>query len=97
MILIHNLLICVINLLFVGMDILMTMILIKVIYQRRQPEWLRQIYNTFDLLVVPVLDFVDRVVRRATGKSLSEKSLVLVIIVSIWVIQFAVDGLFNNG
>ena len=95
--LIHNILTVVIHLLFVAMDILMTMILIKVVYQRWQPEWLRQINNTIEPLVVPLLDFVDRAVRRTAGKSLSGKCLVFVIIVSMWVTRFVVDGLFNGG
>jgi len=95
--LIHNLLISVIHLLFVAMDILMAMILIKVIYERWQPEWLRQIHNTIKPLIVPIMAFVYRTVKRITGKSLPEKHLVLVIIVSMCVARFVIAGLFNNG
>lgn len=82
-----------IHLLFVSMDILMTMILIKVIYERWRPEWLRQIDNTVEPLISPVMAFVYRAVKRITGKSLSEKHLVLVLIVSICAIRFIIDVL----
>ncbi len=95
--LIHNLLMCAIHLVFVGMDILMTMILIKVIYERWRPEWLRKINNTVEPLMVPVMVFVYRAVKRITRKSLSEKYLILVIIAGLCVTRFVIDGLFNNG
>lgn len=91
--LIYNLLMGAIHLLFVSMDILMTMILIKVIYERWRPEWLRQIDNTVEPLISPVMAFVYRAVKRITGKSLSEKHLVLVLIVSICAIRFIIDVL----
>lgn len=91
--LICNLLMSVIHLLFVCMDILMTMILIKVIYNRWRPEWLRQINNTVEPLMVPVMAFVYRAAKRITGKSLPEKHLVLVIIVSLCVTRFVIDTL----
>jgi hypothetical protein len=86
-----------IHLVFVGMDILMTMILIKVIYNRWRPEWLRLINDTVDPLIVPVMAFVYGAVSRITGKSLSEKYLILVIILGMWITRFVIDGLFNNG
>ena len=95
--LIHNLLMCAIHLVFVGMDILMTMILITVVYKRWRPGWLKQINNTVEQLILPVMAFVYRVVKRITGKSLPEKYLVLVIIASLWVTRCVIDGLFNNG
>jgi hypothetical protein len=95
--LIHNFLMSAIHLVFVGMDILMTMILIKVIYNRWRPEWLRLINDTVDPLIVPVMAFVYGAVSRITGKSLSEKYLILVIILGMWITRFVIDGLFNNG
>lgn len=95
--LICNLLMNAIHLLFVCMDILMTMILIKVIYNRWRPEWLKQINNTVEPLMVPTMAFVYRAVKRITRKSLSEKYLILVLIASLCVTRFVIDGLFNNG
>ncbi len=95
--LICNLLMSVIHLVFVGMDILMTMILIKIIYERWRPEWLRQINNTVEPLIAPVTAFVYRAVKRITGKSLPEKYLILVIIASLCVTRFVIDGILNNG
>jgi chromate transport protein ChrA len=91
--LIHNLLMCAIHLLFVAMDILVTMILIKVVYERWRPEWLRQINETVEPLIVPIMAFVYRTVKRITGKSLSEKHLILVVIASLCVARFVIDTL----
>ena len=91
--LIYNVLVSLIHLLFVCMDILMTMIVIKVIYNRWRPKWLKQINDTVEPLIVPVMAFVYRTVKRITGKSLSEKYLILVIIASLCVTRFVIDGL----
>lgn len=91
--LIHNLLMCAIHLLFVAMDILVTMILIKVVYERWRPEWLRRINETVEPLIVPIMAFVYRTVKRITGKPLPEKHLVLVIIVTLCVARFVIDTL----
>lgn len=95
--LIYNLIISVVHLLFVGMDLLITMILIRVVYQRWKPPWLKQIADAIEPLIVPVIRFGYRAVKRITGKSLTEKYLVLVIIVSIWVTRFVIGGFFTNG
>ena len=95
--LIHNILIGVIHLLFVVFDIIFVMILTRVVYQRWKPSWLKYAADIVEPLIVPVMGFVYRAARWITGKSLSEKYLLLVIIVSIWVTRFVIGGLFNSG
>ncbi len=95
--LIYNLLIGIIHLLFVAFDILFVMILIRVVYQRWKPPWLKQAANTVEPLIVSVMRFVYRAVRRITGRSLPEEHLVLMVIVSMWITRFVIGGLFNSG
>lgn len=91
--LINNIVIGLVHLLFVVMDILFVMILIRLVYQRCQPEWLRQINNTVEPLIVSVMGFVDKAVRRITGKTFPENNLALVTIVSMSVLRFVICAL----
>ena len=88
--LINNLLMCAVHLLFVVMDILMTMVLIKVVYQRWRPEWLRQINNA----VAPVVDFttghLGTLVTRITDRTHTDKTLTLIFILCLLAVRFVI-------
>jgi len=91
--LIQNLLLSVVHLVFVALDILVVMVLVKVVYDRWRPEWLRSVSNA----VEPVMNFVTGSlgawVERATGKIYSERMLLALFIIFLWLIRFVICGL----
>lgn len=91
--LIQNLLIGIAHLLFVGMDILMTMILIKVIYQRWRPECLKQINNAVELVVKSTTGHLGSLVTRITGKTYTDKTLTVIFILCLTLVRFVIISL----
>lgn len=90
--LINNLLISVVHLVFVAMDILLLMILIKVIYERWQISWLKQIMKVIEPPMTLILNYVRDVVMRITGKKYSEKILLLLTIACLSLARFIISG-----
>ena len=88
--LINNLLMCAIHLLFVVMDILMTMVLIKVIYQRWQPEWLRQINNAVEPVMISITGHLGAWVTRITDRTYTDKTLILIFILCLLAVRFVI-------
>ena len=95
--LIQNLLIGIAHLIFVCMDILMAMILIKVIYQRWRPECLKQINNAVEPVVKSTTGLLETWVTRITGRTYTDKTLTLIFILCLSALRFVIAGLFNNG
>jgi len=93
--LIHNLLVSVTHLLFVGMDILVVMILVKVVYDRWQFLWLKPFFD----LVCPSVKFITSTLgarlSRITGKSYPEKTQAILLVLFLWAIQFVFASTSN--
>ncbi len=95
--LIHNLLMCAIHLLFVGMDILMTMILIRVIYNQWRPSWLKQAANIVEPVMKLITGHLEIFVTRITNRTYTDKTLILIFIVCLSALRFVIGGIFING
>jgi len=83
------------HLIFVGMDILAVMILVKVIYDRWHFAWLKP----FADLVAPPVDSITRRLgtwlSKMTGKSYPEKMRLLTLILCLWLTQIAIIALLK--
>ena len=91
--LIHNIIISVVHLLFVGMDILMTMVLIKVIYERWIHEWLRLINNAVEPVMKLITGHLETCVTRITGGTYTDKTLILIFIICLSLVRLLICGL----
>lgn len=85
--LIYNILIGAVHLLFVVMDIFFVMIAVKIIYDRWRPSVLKQTVTAIAPLTALVLDYVKEVSVKITGRTYSEKTLLLLIIICLSVIR----------
>ena len=93
--LIYNVLAIVSHLLFSCMDILMVMILVKVIYDRWQFIWLKPFFTMVQPAVKVIIDSLGTKLVKITGKPYSEKTLLLLLILCLWVIQCVVASLLR--
>jgi hypothetical protein len=93
---IHNLLINLINLIFLAMDILMVMILIKVIYRRWHPEFLRSINLAIEPVIYFFTDYIEAGLSKMTGKRYSERILLMLLIVGLTVIRLVICALVSS-
>ena len=91
--LIQNLLLSVVHLAFVAMDILMIVILIRVIYNRWRLSWLKQAITLTNPLTTVMLNYSQEVMTKITGKTHSEKTLWLVIIIFLSLIRLIITNL----
>ena len=91
--LIHNLLMSVIHLLFVGMDILMTIILLRVIYDRWQPKCLKLVNHAVKPVIVSITGYLEVWTVKITGKRYPDKTLLMLLIVCLILVRFALCGL----
>ncbi len=78
--LISNLLVGIIHLVFVAMDVFLLMIIIKLVYQRWEPIWLKQIIKVVEPLMDFILNYFREIMVKIAGKRYSEKTLWLLII-----------------
>lgn len=90
---IGNLITGIIHLAFAAMDLLMLMILIKVIYNRWHPAWLRPIAATVEPAITAAATSVNRLAVKLTGKAYSRKASLIMLIVGLWVIRFVIVSL----
>jgi hypothetical protein len=92
--LIHNILISVIHLVFVAMDILLTMILIKLIYERWKIKCLKPIIDAIGPLMMVVMNTVQNILVKVTGKTHPERTTLIFTVISIWLTRIIVASLF---
>lgn len=91
--LIHNLLMSVVHRIFVGMDILVTMILIKVVYDRCRPECLRLISNAVEPVTKLITGHLETLVTRITGRTYTDKTLLILFIVCLSFVRLIICSL----
>lgn len=92
--LIENILIAVAHLLLVAMDIVMTMILLEAVYEKRRYDALKPIAKVF----TPILDLIvirfSRLVESVTYKVYSRRTLLILLILCMLIIRFLIHGIF---
>ena len=91
--LIGNILISVIHLALVAIDVLLLMILLKIIYERWQILCLKPIVNSTKPLLTNILIRTQKLALTATGRSYSEKTLLVFFALFIWFLRFVITGL----
>jgi hypothetical protein len=91
--LIHNLLISIVHLIFVGMDILVTMILIRVVYERWRPKCLRLINNAVEPVMKSITGHLGTWVSRTTGRTYTDKTMLMLFIVCLSFVRLVICGL----
>jgi len=91
--LIQNLLLSVVHLAFVVMDVLVVMVLVKVVYDRWQPECLKLMSRA----VKPVISFITGHLEvwtaKITGKTYPEKTQLVLLVIYLSVIRFIIATL----
>ncbi|MCD4831701.1 MAG: hypothetical protein K8R02_07855 [Anaerohalosphaeraceae bacterium] len=85
--LINDLLVGIIHLIFVAMDVLMMMIIVKIAYQRWKFEWFRSINNAVEPVINSIINYLDKWSIKITGKKYSEKTLLIFLILCLWLIR----------
>ncbi|MCK4913916.1 MAG: hypothetical protein KAS69_04895 [Planctomycetes bacterium] len=91
--LIHNLLVGIIHLVFVAMDILVIMVLVKVVYDRWQIEFLKHIANAIEPVINTVTTSAGKLAMTITGKSYPQKTLLVLLLFSMWIIRLIISSL----
>ena len=95
--LIHNIIVTVVHLLFVAMDTLAMMTLIKIVYQRWRPSWLKQAADIVEPVMKLITGHLETYVTRITNRTYTDKTLIVIFIVCLSVLRFVIGGLFING
>ncbi len=92
--LIENILIAVAHLLFVAMDIVMTMILLEAVYEKRRYAALKPIVKA----CMPIIDLIvirfSRLVESVTYKVYPRKTLLILLVLCMIVIRLIICGIF---
>lgn len=91
--LIHNLLMCAIHFLFVAMDVLVAMILIKVVYDRWGPECLRLSSNAVEPVIDYITGYLGTWIPRSTGRTYTDKTLLMLFIVCLSIVRLIICAL----
>ena len=94
--LLNNLLISVIHLAFVITDILVLMIVLKGIYRLWQFSWLRPINNVIEPALSLVTYHLGTWIRKITGKTYPERTLLILLIIGMTFFRFIIVGLFSG-
>jgi chromate transport protein ChrA len=88
--LIENLSIIVVNLTFVAADMLFLMILLKIAHDRWQIPCIEPILTAVRPLMGAIMNWFASVVLKATGKSYPEKTLLVLLIISLLVVRMII-------
>ena len=81
------------NLLFVAMDVLLMMILVKVIYDRWHFTWLRPLFDLVAQPIKSVTDFIDSWLYKKTKKHYPEKTLIILLLVGLTLVRLVICAL----
>ena len=90
--LIHNILISIIHLIFVGMDILVMMILLKVIYDRWHFVWLQPFANIVEPAIRSITGSLYAGLSKTTGKSYTDKTLLILFILFLSFVRLIIGA-----
>ncbi len=93
--LISNFLIGIIHLVFVAMDILVIMIVIKVVYQRWQLEILRPVARTVEPIIKSTTNWLNKCAMKITGKAYPERILLVFFILCLWLIRVLIVSILK--
>lgn len=88
--LIENILVGVVHLAFVATDVLFMVMLFKVVHDRWQIPSIEPILTAMNPVMNIVLNWFAALVLKATGKSYPEKTLLILLIISLLVMRFLV-------
>ncbi|NQV34141.1 MAG: hypothetical protein HQ515_15720 [Phycisphaeraceae bacterium] len=95
MVLIPYLIRSVAQLTFMAMDFLVIMILVKTIYDRWQFAWLEPFAKLATPAVLSITTPIRTWLTKKTGKYYKEKTLLALLLLSLWLIQCVVIGLLR--
>ena len=91
--LIYSILIGFIHLFFVAMDIFFMMMIVKTVYDRWKPSWLKEAAHAIEPIMTTMIDYVGGALSKITGKRYSDKTLLVLIIVCLTLARFTVTSL----
>jgi len=82
------------QLIFMAMDFLVIMILVKTIYDRWHFAWLEPFANLAKPAVKSITTPLGTWLEKKTGKSYSERARLILLICCLWLLQLVICGLF---
>ena len=90
--LIENILIGVIHLVFVAADVFFLMMLLKIMHDRWRIPWIEPILTAVKPAMSIVLNWFTATVLRVTGKSYSEKTSLILLLICLCVIRILISS-----
>ncbi len=92
--LMENILISFVHLTLCIMDILFIVIILKIVHNRWQIRWMGPILTAVRPLMSTVLNWLHSLILRITGKSYSERTLLVLLTICLTIVRFLVVSLF---
>ena len=80
----------IVNLLFIGMDILMVVILVKVTHDRWKLPWLKPFANMVEPAVQSIVRPLGTWLVKKTGRFYSEKTCLVVLILGLTIVRLVI-------
>lgn len=90
--LMQNLLIIIVHLTFVAADVILMMAILKIVHNRWRIAWIEPILMAVRPVMGIIMNGFAALVLKATGKSYPEKTLLILLIISLLVIRFLITG-----
>jgi chromate transport protein ChrA len=88
--LMQNLLIIIVHLTLVAADVILIMTILKIVHNRWRVAWIEPILMAVRPMMGIIMNGFATLVLRATGKSYPEKTLLVLLIISLLVMRFLV-------
>ena len=83
----------VVNLVFVAMDILLFMVLVKVAYDRWRFTWLQPLFSIVEQPVKSVTDILGTWLSKRAKKSYPEKTLIILLVLGLTLVRLMICAL----
>ena len=93
--LISNILISVVHLALCVADVLFVIIVLQIVHNRWQIHWMEPILTAVRPLMSALLNWFHPLILRVTGKSYSERTLLVLLVICLSVIRFLVVSIFG--
>ena len=91
--LIYSILIGFVHLFFVVTDIFFVMVIVKTVYGRWGPSWLKPAADAIEPIVAKIVDYAGDVSSKVSGRRFSEKTLLVLTIICLSLVRFIITSL----
>jgi hypothetical protein len=91
--LIYSILIGFVHLFFVVTDIFFVMVIVKTVYGKWRPSWLKQAADAIEPIMATAVDYAGNISLKIIGKRYSERTLMILFIICLSFIRLIVTSL----